>query len=356
MIEVKNLTKKYGKNVAVHDLSFSVEAGQVYGLLGPNGAGKSTTMNIMTGCLAATQGQVIINGYDIFEEPVKAKKCIGYLPEIPPLYPDMTPYEYLVFAGEAKGLRGRALKEEIEKVGGVTGINDVMKRLIRNLSKGYKQRVGIAQALMGNPDIIILDEPTVGLDPVQIIEIRELIKSLGEKHTVILSSHILSEVSAVCDEILIIAGGRLVACDTTENLSRLLDTESTVVLQAKGNADKIISVIKNIEGASDVRVTGAATDGTFTLEVSSSKDKDIREQIFYAMKEAECPLITMSKKQSSLEDIFLKIVSDDIPEDLKKKLSLTKNSIFKESYEEAGNEKDGGNEKDENDVKGENNE
>ena len=338
MIEVKNLTKKYGKNTAVEDLSFTVESGQVYGLLGPNGAGKSTTMNIITGCLAATQGQVFINGHDIFEEPIQAKKCIGYLPEIPPLYPDMTPYEYLSFVGAAKGIGGKALKEEIETVSEITGIKDVQKRLIRNLSKGYKQRVGIAQALMGDPEVIILDEPTVGLDPVQIIEIRDLIRSLGENHTVILSSHILSEVSAVCDEILIISKGRLVACDTTERLSHLLDAESTVVLQAKGAADTIKSVLCSIEGVQDAVITDASPDGTFTAEVKTNKDMDVREKIFYAMKEAECPLLTMNVRQASLEELFLKIVSDDIPDDLKQKLSKTKMSIFKASEEEGSEE------------------
>lgn len=334
LIEIKHLTKRYGKNIAVNDLSFTVESGQVYGLLGPNGAGKSTTMNIMTGCLATTEGQVIIDGHDIFEDPVNAKKCIGYLPEIPPLYPDMTPYEYLSFVGAAKGLKGKTLKDGIENVSKTTGISDVLHRLIKNLSKGYKQRVGIAQALMGDPAIIILDEPTVGLDPVQIIEIRELIHSLGKKHTVILSSHILSEISAVCDEILIIAKGRLVANDTTENLSMLLSEGPVILLQAKGAADKIKETLESVRNVQSVTITNASVDGTVTAEVTAEADTDIREALFYAMKESGCPLLTMNIKQASLEDVFLKIVSDDIPDELKKKLSRAKSSIYKEEKEE----------------------
>ncbi len=329
MVEVKNLTKKYGSNVAVSDLTFTVESGRVYGLLGPNGAGKTTTMNIMTGCLSATEGQVIINGHDIFEDPLNAKKLIGYLPEIPPLYPDMTPYEYLSFVGAAKGLKGKALKEAIKKSSFVTGIDDVMKKLIKNLSKGYKQRVGIAEAIIGDPEIIILDEPTVGLDPVQIIEIRELIKSLGEEHTVILSSHILGEVSAVCDEILIISKGKLVASDTTENLLNIFKSENIVSVMAKGDADMIRSVLLGIDGAKDAEIVAAGTDGSFTFNVTSEKDIDLREKIFYAMKDKNISLISLNLQQSSLEDVFLKLTSDDIPPSLKERLKLTKNSIYK---------------------------
>ena len=219
MIAVKNLTKKYGDFAAVRDVSFTMEKGRVYGFLGPNGAGKSTTMNIITGCLAATSGSVTIDGLDIYEDAVDAKKKIGYLPELPPLYTDMTPDEYLLFVGRAKGLRGDALYEEVERVEKRTGLTEMRARLIKNLSKGYRQRVGIAQAILGDPEIIILDEPTVGLDPLQIIEIRELVRELGENHTVILSSHILSEISAVCDYVIIIAHGEIVASDTIENLT-----------------------------------------------------------------------------------------------------------------------------------------
>ena len=222
MIEVKHLTKRYGTHTAVSDLSFAIEKGQIYGFLGPNGAGKSTTMNIMTGCLSATAGHVRIDGYDIFDEPDKAKKLIGYLPEHPPLYMNETPLEYLTFVGEAKGLRGEELNRQIDTVIGLTKIEHMKHRRISALSKGYQQRVGIAQALLGNPKVIILDEPTVGLDPIQIIEIRDLIKELGKTHTVIFSSHILSEVQAICDQILMIAHGKLVAFDDPQKLEKTL--------------------------------------------------------------------------------------------------------------------------------------
>ena len=228
MIEVKNLTKRYGEHTAIEDLSFTIEKGQIYGFLGPNGAGKSTTMNIMTGCLAATDGEVKVGGYDIFEEPMQAKRLIGYLPEQPPLYMDRTPREYLTFVARAKGISRGAMQDEIEHAMAVTQIQDVADRLIKNLSKGYKQRVGIAQAILGSPEVIILDEPTVGLDPRQIMEIRDLIQELGREHTVILSSHILSEVQAVCQTILIISKVRLVACDTPENLEQLFAGTTTV--------------------------------------------------------------------------------------------------------------------------------
>ena len=220
MIEVKNLSKSYGSIPAVKDISFTVKEGYIYGFLGPNGAGKSTTMNMICGCLATTSGEINVNGYDLTDDPIDAKSCIGYLPEIPPLYTDMTPFEYLEFVGLAKGLRKEELYDDIEYVMEKTGIEDVADRLIRKLSKGYKQRVGIAQAILGYPDIIILDEPTVGLDPIQIIEIRNLIKELGEEHTVILSSHILQEIEAVCDRVIMISQGRIVADDTLEALTR----------------------------------------------------------------------------------------------------------------------------------------
>ena len=228
MVEVSHLTKKYGDFTAVSDLSFTIEDGLIYGFLGPNGAGKSTTMNIMTGCLSATEGEVIIEGHDIFEEAKEAKKCIGYLPEIPPLYPDLTPVEYLEFVARAKGVPANELDEQIENVMEETGITVYANRLIKNLSKGYKQRVGIAQAIIGRPSLIILDEPTVGLDPKQIIEIRNLIKSLGRKHTVVLSSHILSEVQAICDRVMIISRGKLVAFDAPENLESLMLGEAAI--------------------------------------------------------------------------------------------------------------------------------
>lgn len=249
MIKVERLTKYYGEFMAVDDLSFEIEEGHVYGFLGPNGAGKSTTMNIMTGCLSATEGTVTINGYDILEEPLRAKRCIGYLPEHPPLYMNETPEEYLRFVGEAKGLKGQELQRQIAEVMEQTKITEVKSRLISNLSKGYKQRVGIAQALLGNPKVIILDEPTVGLDPIQIIEIRDLVRQLGEQHTVILSSHILSEVQAICEKVLIIAKGRLLAFDEPKNLEKLMNKENLedVFIELMEDSEKQKEIESDIE-------------------------------------------------------------------------------------------------------------
>ena len=255
MIEIEHLTKKYGVHTAVSDLSFQVKSGGIYGFLGPNGAGKSTTMNIMTGCLSATEGHVRIGGYDIFEQPNQAKKQIGYLPEQPPLYLNETPTEYLRFVGEAKGLRGAELERQIEAVVGQTGIEAVRNRRISALSKGYKQRVGIAQALLGNPEVIVLDEPTVGLDPLQMIEIRALIRELGQSHTVIFSSHILSEVQNLCDQILIISKGKLVAFDTPENLEGRLRASGEIMLTTDAQAEEVRALLSTIE-----QITGSTIE------------------------------------------------------------------------------------------------
>ncbi len=273
LIEVSHLTKKYGKHEAVKDLSFHVEKGQIYGFLGPNGAGKSTTMNIITGYLCATEGTVTVNGYDTFKEPEKAKAQIGYLPELPPLYQDMTVTEYLKFVAELKKISKSERKTMIDEAMELTDISDVSGRLIKNLSKGYRQRVGLAQAILGYPEVIILDEPTVGLDPKQIIEIRDLIKKLGEKHTVILSSHILSEVSAVCDQIMIMSKGRLVANDTPENLAKLLSGNNSAELCIKGTPEQIAKVRQTIEDAkleiSEMKVSEASLEDVF-LELTST--------------------------------------------------------------------------------------
>ncbi|MDO4295939.1 MAG: ABC transporter ATP-binding protein, partial [bacterium] len=247
MIEVKNLVKKYGEHLAVDHLSFTVEDGYIYGFLGPNGAGKSTTMNMMTGYLGATSGDVLINGHNILEEPEEAKKNIGYLPELPPLYTDMTVMEYLEFAAELKKIPQKGRKDEILRAVQVTKLEGMERRLIRNLSKGYKQRVGLAQAILGMPPVIILDEPTVGLDPKQIIEIRDLIKELGRQHTVILSSHILSEVRAVCDRVMIIAHGKLVASDTPENLESQFVKGHGMELTVKGNREQVLHILSLLE-------------------------------------------------------------------------------------------------------------
>ena len=305
MIEVKNLVKKYGDHTAVDHLSFTVEKGQIYGFLGPNGAGKSTTMNIMTGYLGATDGEVLINGHDILKEPEAAKKSIGYLPELPPLYMDMTVMEYLKFSTELKKIKKEDREAEIEKALKLVKLADVQDRLIKNLSKGYKQRVGLAQAILGFPEIIILDEPTVGLDPKQIIEIRELIRELAKEHTVILSSHILAEIREVCDYIMIISKGKLVASDTPEHLEELMNGSDTIHIETRAEEEtvrEILSGLKDIE------------DGTYTqeneilkAEVKTKERKDIREAIFSAFAEAQCPLLTLQKTTVSLEEVFLEL-------------------------------------------------
>lgn len=283
MIEVKDLVKRYSKNTAVDHLNFHVQKGQIYGFLGPNGAGKSTTMNMMTGYLAPTEGQILINGYDVAEEPMEARKCIGYLPEIPPLYPDMTVLEYLRFAAELKQLPKNERSTEIERVMDETRIKDMENRLIRHLSKGYKQRVGLAQALLGDPEVLILDEPMVGLDPKQIIEIRELIRRLGQKHTVILSSHILSEISSICDHVLIISNGKLVASDTPENLGSYMKHTDAMELQVRGSkeaCEQAIELLKQVKGL-EVKTTTATLEDVFlelTNEENNGNPKTTEEQ------------------------------------------------------------------------------
>lgn len=309
MIEVKNLVKRYGDNTAVRGVSFTVEKGRIYGFLGPNGAGKSTTMNIITGCLAATEGEVTINGYDIYEEPVEAKSCIGYLPEQPPLYMDMTPYEYLEFVGQAKGLSGDKLYKAVDAAVTKTGLTAYADRLIKNLSKGYKQRVGIAQAIIGDPEIIILDEPTVGLDPRQIIEIRDLVRDLGKDHTVILSSHILTEISAVCDYVIIIAKGRIVASDTLENLTKLYEGKNYVDLIARGDEEKVRRIIESIPGADSVEVD-AGEIGRVHARIAMQKSVDIREELFFRFADAKVPILSMEFEEVTLEKVFLELTGD----------------------------------------------
>ena len=317
MIEVSNLTKKYGDHIAVDHLSFRVEKGQIYGFLGPNGAGKSTTMNIITGYLAATEGTVTIDGKDVQKDPEEAKRAIGYLPELPPLYVDMTVREYLDFVAELKKVPKKERKQQIDEVMEMTQITDMQQRLIRNLSKGYRQRVGLAQAILGYPEVIILDEPTVGLDPKQIIEIRDLIKSLKEKHTVILSSHILSEVSAVCDYVLIISHGKLVASDTPENLGKLAEGSNTLNLIVKGEKDKICTALGQIEGVKNVTAADAKEEHAWNVNVSTNEDRDVREEVFFKMADAKCPILEMQSRKVSLEEIFLELTEDDKKTDKK---------------------------------------
>ena len=270
MIEVKGLTKRYGKNVAVDHLNFRVKEGQIYGFLGPNGAGKTTTMNMLTGYLAASEGKILIDGHDISEEPMEARRCIGYLPEMPPLYLNMTPLEYLEFAAELKRLPKEQQDDAVRKVMEQTQIWDMQDRLIRNLSKGYRQRVGLAQALLGDPKVLILDEPMVGLDPKQIIEIRELIRSLGKKHTVILSSHILSEITSICDHVMIISHGKLVASDTPENMGHYMKNSDMMELQIRGSreaCEKARELVKKVKGL-EIKTAAASLEDVF-LELTS---------------------------------------------------------------------------------------
>ena len=308
MIEVTHLTKNYGRHTAVDDLSFTVEKGQIYGFLGPNGAGKTTTMSIMTGCLAATSGQVKIDGHDIFEEALEAKKRIGYLPELPPLYLDRTPKEYLTFVGRAKGVPAAQLQEQITKIMQTTQIDSVQDRLIRNLSKGYRQRVGIAQALMGDPEVIILDEPTVGLDPRQILEIRELIAELGKQHTVILSSHILSEVQAICSTIMIIANGKLVACDTPENLEKLFAGGAAVLLTADAAEAETLAIVKEASPEAKAEVTAAADTST-TVRIAASDPEALCRALFFAFAAKQKAITQLTTQKASLEDIFIELTA-----------------------------------------------
>jgi len=311
VIEVKNLVKKYGDHTAVDHLSFQIEKGKIYGFLGPNGAGKSTTMNMITGYIASTEGTVSIDGHDILEEPEKAKKCIGYLPEQPPLYFDMTVLEYMKFAADLKKIPKDKKKAMIEEVMDMVKITDMKNRLIKNLSKGYRQRVGLAQAILGYPEVIILDEPTVGLDPKQIIEIRDLIKSLKKKHTVILSSHILSEVSAVCDYVLIISHGKLVASDTPDNLSKLAAGANNINLLAKGEKDNIRQHLLEIPGVKEITIDKKTGVEGWNITVSTEENRDIREEIFYKMAENHCPILEMQSRKVSLEEIFLELTEED---------------------------------------------
>ena len=322
MIEVTNLVKRYGDHTAVDHLSFQIEKGKIYGFLGPNGAGKSTTMNILTGYIASTEGKVVIDGHDILEEPEEAKKCIGYLPEQPPLYFDMTVLEYMKFAADLKKIPKKERESMIEEVMDMVKITDMKNRLIKNLSKGYRQRVGLAQAILGYPEVIILDEPTVGLDPKQIIEIRSLIKELKKKHTVILSSHILSEVSAVCDYVLIISHGRLVASDTPDHLSRLAEGSNTLNMLIKGEKELIENGLKEIDKVKETELVFNEEEGAWNVSVSTEEQEDIREEVFLKMAELHCPILEMKSKKVSLEEIFLELTESEKNEETNHDSSL----------------------------------
>lgn len=310
MIEVKNLVKRYGNRNVVDDLSFTVEKGQIVGFLGPNGAGKSTTMNIVTGYISATEGSVKVNGFDIYDEPEKVKECIGYLPEQPPLYPDMKVWEYLDFVADLKKVKKSEKEKMLRKVTRATKIQDVSERLIKHLSKGYKQRVGLAGAMIGDPEILILDEPTVGLDPKQIIEIRNLIRELSKNHTILLSSHIMQEVSAVCNRIMIINQGKLILSDTPENIPNHIAQTNDLTLQAKGNKELIKSLIDRIEHVTYSKILSTGEQEIYQVEMSTPVEYDVREQVFYEFAEAKCPILQMSQKIPTLEEVFLRLTGE----------------------------------------------
>ncbi|MCQ2354714.1 MAG: ABC transporter ATP-binding protein [Clostridia bacterium] len=320
MIKISHLVKNYGSLCAVDDISFEVERGEVVGFLGPNGAGKSTTMNMLTGYLSSTSGTIKIGGVDILDDPLNAKRLIGYLPEQPPLYPDMTVEEYLSFAYDLKGCKLNKAKH-LKEICNVVKISDVSHRLIRNLSKGYKQRVGIAQALVGNPPVIIFDEPTVGLDPKQIIEIRNLIRTLGKEHTVILSTHILQEVQAVCDRIIIINKGKIVADELTENISRAVENTRRFNVKICGPQKEVLSALRNLGGICYAEVLAARDGDAYTYMIESEVGVDIRKKLFWTLAEKKWPLIGMEALGMSIEDIFIAVVdkTDDGKNDTAKK-------------------------------------
>ena len=316
MIEVKNLTKTYGDHTVVNHLNFKIEPGKIYGLLGPNGAGKSTTMNMITGCLAPTEGQVLIDGHDILSDAVAAKRKIGYLPEIPPVYPDMTPEEYLHFVAEAKGIRHADVWDQVYRVMEETDILDMRHRLIKNLSKGYKQRVGIAQAMLGDPQLMILDEPTVGLDPRQIIEIRDLIQRLGQTRTIILSSHILSEVATVCDEVMIINRGKLVAFDTLENIRRDNTPENRIEMTVRANPQAIETILKDMAGVLSFAIeVNPDEPNLYDVIMEVEEGADIREKLFFAFADKRYAVRRLAKAALSLEEIFLQLTEAGYGED-----------------------------------------
>ena len=308
MIEVIDVTKRYGQHLAVDHISFSVDKGEIVGFLGPNGAGKSTTMNMITGYISMTEGTVKVDGIDVLDNPEEAKRKIGYLPEVPPLYGDMTVSEYYHFVSRIKYVPKAQRKTHIDEIMEKVQIADVRKRLIKNLSKGYRQRVGLGADMIGNPDVLILDEPTVGLDPKQIIEIRNLIKELGQSHTVILSSHILPEVSAICERVIIINRGRIVASDKTENLATSLGGGKDILIRIPGHAQPALDVLASVSGVTDVKVEGEREPNTTDLVIKA--DRDVRTDLFNAFSKAELPLLIMKPNDLTLEEIFLQITQD----------------------------------------------
>ncbi len=309
MVKVEHLTKQYGERLAVNDISFEIQKGEIVGFLGPNGAGKSTTMNILTGYLSSTAGRAMVDGLDILEHPLAVKKKIGFLPETPPLYLEMTVKEYLYFIYDLKKCSLNR-KAHIEEICRVVGIEDTLDRMIRNLSKGYRQRVGIAGAIVGNPEVIIFDEPTNGLDPKQIIDIRNLIRELGKERTIILSTHILSEVKAVCDRILIINEGKIVADEKTENIENAIRGNRRLVTRIDGPAPSVLSALKKINGVVYAEVSQKFEDGSSVFIIESAKGLDVRKPIFYMLAQNSWPILTMEYQGTNLEDIFISVVDE----------------------------------------------
>ena len=306
MIKVTNLSKHYGDKKAVDNISFTIGEGEIVGLLGPNGAGKSTTMNMITGYISSTSGDIEIDGKNVLEHPIETKKCIGYLPEIPPLYPDMTVEEYLSFVFDLKKAEGKKI-DVLKEICETARITDVSGRLIKNLSKGYKQRVGLAQALIGNPKILILDEPTIGLDPKQVVEFRNVVKKLGKDHTVIFSSHILSEVSAVCEKIIIINNGKIVAEGRTDELSKTVGKENRYIARIKGDKTQVINLLRNIDGLE--RANPKSTENAEIFDYGIEANRDIREDLFYTMARENCPILGLRPREMSLEETFIRVTN-----------------------------------------------
>jgi ABC-2 type transport system ATP-binding protein len=311
VIEVKGLTKIYGQHVAARDLSFTVEKGEVVGFLGPNGAGKTTTMNMLTGYLSPTEGTARVGGFDILDEPREVKRLIGYLPENPPLYPEMTVRQYLRFASRIKQTPAAGRRSDEERVMGLTGISDMRDRLLRNLSKGYKQRVGLAQSLLGSPPVLVLDEPTIGLDPRQIIEIRKLVRDLGKEHTIILSSHILPEVTAVCGRVIIIHRGRIVASDTIANLSRKLAGGAGLTLRCEGREETALAAVRAVPDVAKATSMGSKETGTVDLRVQARANADVRREVSQALTRAGCTILLMRAADVDLEDIFIQVTREE---------------------------------------------
>lgn len=315
MIEVKNVTKKYGNFIAVDNISFNIEKGETVGLLGPNGAGKSTTMNMITGFIEQTEGEIIIGGYDILKNPKKAKKQIGYMPEGVPLYNDLTVKEFISYMSDLKEVAKKEKKEEIQKVIEQTNLQTVQNKLIKNLSRGYKQRVSLAGALVGNPEILILDEPTVGLDPKQITDIRNLIKELGKSHTIILSSHILSEISQICQKVIIINSGKIVAKDTPKNLEEKVKKQNQLIITVEDKESKISEITKQVKGIKEIRLIKDNEDGTKEYIITTDENQDIRKEVFEKYAKNNITIFELKKNEATLEEAFMKLIETNQEEE-----------------------------------------